>query len=325
MSDSNPPDPFELSLSRVGSENKPPPNPWANLLPAHEPLPSLLAKLGSPPVPEGLSPEGLKRIEAALASAPSNPSIPVSERSLVVKLKDVEALGSRFHRENKCTKSNMLSWIARVIAVLKPVFGNAAPYVKGLEQLRKRCSAEGISKEEFLGRVGEIAHFTEFIEAAAGIPSGIAISRPSKIPATKNVFITHGHDELNARRLGDWLRENGLSPIVMRSQPGMSRVLTDKFEAEAAKCTFAFAIFTPDDIVTSESKQYRQARPNVIYETGWFIARLGKERVVLLLRQGAEMHTDLQGVSRIQFHDDLLHSSHDIHRELTAAGLLRLS
>jgi len=176
-----------------------------------------------------------------------------------------------------------------------------------------------------LGRVDEITHLADFIEMAAGMPSGVAVSRPSKIPSTKNVFIIHGHDELNARRLGDLLRDNGLSPIVMRSQPGMSRVLTDKFEAEASKCTFAFAIFTPDDIVTSESKQYGQARPNVIYETGWFVARLGKERVVLVLGQGAEMHTDLQGVSRIQFRDDLLHSSHDIHRELKAAGLLRLS
>jgi predicted nucleotide-binding protein len=123
-------------------------------------------------------------------------------------------------------------------------------------------------------------------------------------------------------RLSDLLRENNLVPIVMRAQPGMSRVLTDKFEAEASKCSFAFAIFTPDDAVLVGSRQYGQARPNVIYETGWFIGRLGKERVVLLLKHGTEMHTDLQGVSRVQFVEDVSHAYGDIQRELRAAALI---
>jgi predicted nucleotide-binding protein len=50
----------------------------------------------------------------------------------------------------------------------------------------------------------------------------------------------------------------------------MSRPLTEKFEDEAQTCSFAFAIFTPDDEVVKPDKPYKQARPNVIYEVGWF-------------------------------------------------------
>jgi predicted nucleotide-binding protein len=73
--------------------------------------------------------------------------------------------------------------------------------------------------------------------------------------------------------------------------------------------------------VSADGGEYQQARPNVIYETGWFIGRLGKTRVVLLLQSGAEMHTDLQGVSRIHFEHDVREKFQEIHRELKAASV----
>jgi len=122
----------------------------------------------------------------------------------------------------------------------------------------------------------------------------------------------------------DYADENGFSflSIVMMARPGLSRPLTDKFEDEASKCAFAFALFTADDFVSSETEHYGQARPNVIYETGWFIGRLEKTRATLLLQSGAEMHTDLQGVSRIHFQHDVREKFQEIRRELKAIGLV---
>jgi predicted nucleotide-binding protein len=268
-----------------------------------------------------ISPETLKRIEATLI-AQSSPSVSTPVKCLSDKLTDHVALGNRLVNQNKLTKASSLQWIVRLKVILQPLFGNGAPYLMRLEETKKTSATKGLTTEEFSDLLGAAGAFAEILKITAGSVSGSGVSHASGPPATKNVFIIHGHDELNARRLSDLLRENNLVPIVMRAQPGMSRVLTDKFEAEASKCSFAFAIFTPDDAVRVGSQQYGQARPNVIYETGWFIGRLGKERVVLLLKHGTEMHTDLQGVSRVQFVEDVSHAYGDIQRELRAAALI---
>jgi predicted nucleotide-binding protein len=312
MSTFDPSDPFNLL---------PPPRP--------QPPPSLIDTLlrkSAEPTP----PEKLKQIETILKSYPygsaSSTIAPastasISQKSIAQKLRDHLTLGFRLLSENKLTKGSGTQWISRLKALLQPLFGSA-PYIKNLEELRKKCATSGLTKEEFSNTLAVANDFADFLDATGGSSSGYPASRASRPPATKSVLIIHGRDELNTRRLSDYLREDeGVMPIVMMAQPGMSRPLTDKFEDEASKCAFAFALFTADDIVKSGSEQYQQARPNVIYETGWFIARLGKKRTVLLLQSGAEMHTDLQGVSRIHFEQDVREKCQDIHRELKAAGL----
>jgi predicted nucleotide-binding protein len=332
MSDFNPFDPFGSVLPGRSSEDKPPPTPFLNLPPPRrDPPPSLLAKFLPPPVESSPPPDVMKRMETILRSNPyeqaSTPSLPAStssvpQKSIAQKLRDHLPLGFRLLRENKLTKTSGAQWIARLKATLQTLFGNA-PYLKGLEELRKKSATTGLSREEFSNVLTVANDFVDFLDGTAGATSGYTISRASRPPATKNVLIIHGKDELNTRRLSDYLREDeGVMPVVMMAQPGMSRPLTDKFEDEAAKCTLAFALFTADDFVKSGPEEYQQARPNVIYETGWFIARLGKKRTVLLLQAGAEMHTDLQGVSRIHFVSDVREKCQEIHRELRAAGLV---
>jgi len=248
--------------------------------------------------------------------------VSVPPKSLVDRLEDHIALGNRLLNENKLTKSVAASWVARLRIILQPVFATGTPFMKRLDELKKRWATTGPAREEFSERLALTSDLVDFLEQTAGIPSGYACSRASRPPATKNVFIIHGRDELNARRLADSLREEGVTPIVMMAQPGLSRALTDKFEDEASKCSFAFALFTVDDLVSSETEQYGQARPTVIYETGWFIGRLGKKRANLLLQSGAEMHTDLQGVSRIHFQNDVREKFQEIRRELRAVGLV---
>ena len=320
MSDVDPFDPFS-SLLRP-PKGQPPLRGLASFLPKpveSQPPPSLLASFLPKPA-EPLSPERLASITSFLKQDQPLPTSP--QKSLLQKLADHVTLGSRLITENRVNRAKSIEWIVRLRNIVQPLFGCGSPYIKGLEDIRKRCALSGIAVAEFSEITSIAAALADFLASKSGVASGNAVSRPSRPPATKNVFIIHGHDELNARRLADLVRESGLVPIVMAGQAGMGRVLTDKFETEASKCSFAFAVFTPDDLVTSGSQHYGQARPNVIYETGWFVARLGKERVVLLLRTGAEMHTDLQGVSRIQFAENISHAHLEIQRELRSAGLL---
>src|SRR5438309_11548178 len=71
-----------------------------------------------PPVPStNPSPELLKRIEATLSQQTPSMSSPV--KSLIEKLRDHLALGSRLLNENKVTKAGSTSWVFRLKSLLQ--------------------------------------------------------------------------------------------------------------------------------------------------------------------------------------------------------------
>lgn len=142
---------------------------------------------------------------------------------------------------------------------------------------------------------------------------------------SNSVFIIHGHNEAKLRELKDLLISENLNPIILSEQPSQGMTIIEKFEAYASKCAYAFALFTPDDIIeTDKGEKYFQARPNVIFELGWFYAHLGRARVCILSQASEknEIFSDLQGVMRIQFSQNISESYIEIKRELQSVGIL---
>lgn len=93
-------------------------------------------------------------------------------------------------------------------------------------------------------------------------------------PKGNAVFIVHGHDELNLLRLKELLRDRySLEPIVMAGEAGRGRSIIEKLEDEAQHAAFVFVLLTSDDIIRKNEDEYSQARPNVIFELGWFYGR----------------------------------------------------
>jgi hypothetical protein len=149
---------------------------------------------------------------------------------------------------------------------------------------------------------------------------------PRLVPPGRKVFVIHGHDEANTLRLRILLRERfRLNPIILAEQPNAGRALIEKFEEEAVDVSFVFALVTPDDLVQISEVTYGQARPNVVFELGWFYGRLGRNRVCILLQEGSRTHSDLDGVVRIQFRESIEEKLGEIERELDAAGLIKES
>jgi predicted nucleotide-binding protein len=140
----------------------------------------------------------------------------------------------------------------------------------------------------------------------------------------ENVFIIHGRDEAKWRELKDIVRsEFRLNPIVLMEQPdaGCNTVI-EKFEHYAQTCTYAIAIFTPDDEVRSSDASYLQARPNVIYELGWFCGKLGRGGAMLLLKEGTDLFSDFGGIVQKRFKHNVSERVLEIRRDLEAAGVL---
>ena len=81
-------------------------------------------------------------------------------------------------------------------------------------------------------------------------------------------------------------------------------------------------MFTPDDEVTSGAETYLQARPNVIYELGWFCGRLGRGNVMLLLKKGTTMFSDFGGIIQKRFTQNVAEKVVEIRQDLEASGVL---
>jgi predicted nucleotide-binding protein len=74
--------------------------------------------------------------------------------------------------------------------------------------------------------------------------------------------------------------------------------------------------------VTSGGESYLQARPNVIYELGWFCGRLGRKGAMLLLQHGTFLFSDFGGIIKKEFSKNISEKAIEIRRDLAAAGLL---
>lgn len=140
----------------------------------------------------------------------------------------------------------------------------------------------------------------------------------------KSVFIIHGHNEAKWRELQSILRDLNVDAIELSEQTLNGKTIIEKFEYFASQCQFAFAIFTYDDIVSKGEDEYLQVRPNVIFELGWFYAKLGREKVMIIeeKREKSNVFSDLDGIYRYKFHENVCELYKEIVNALREADIL---
>jgi len=97
--------------------------------------------------------------------------------------------------------------------------------------------------------------------------------------------------------------------------------LIEKLEAHAG-VQFAIVLATADDVgrKARADQQQARARQNVIFELGFFVGRLGRNKVVVLLEPGIEIPSDFHGVA---YHELDTRGAWKLAlaKELKAAGL----
>ena len=126
----------------------------------------------------------------------------------------------------------------------------------------------------------------------------------------ERVFIVHGHGEYK-ESVARYIESMGITPIILSEQPDRGRTIIEKFERESSKTDFAIILYTPDDIGgavgSSHDSLKPRARQNVIFEHGFFTAKLGRENVVVLLKNGVEkleIAGDNDGIVYVQFDEN---------------------
>ncbi|MBR5033761.1 MAG: nucleotide-binding protein [Bacteroidales bacterium] len=115
---------------------------------------------------------------------------------------------------------------------------------------------------------------------------------------SKKVFVVHGHNNAVKQTVARTIENLGLTPVILAEQPDKGRTVIEKFEREGNDVGFAVVLLTADDKGRKNyaRKMQDRARQNVVFEMGYFMALLGRERVFLLLQKGVEEPSDLKGV-----------------------------
>jgi len=127
-------------------------------------------------------------------------------------------------------------------------------------------------------------------------------------PASNKVFIVHGHDEAIKQSVARFLERLDLDVVILHEQPDKGQTLIEKLESHSSEVDIGYAavLLTPDDLgkLASEKGELSpRARQNVVFELGYFIAKLGRERVRALYCKGVELPSDYQGILYTELDD----------------------
>ena len=134
-----------------------------------------------------------------------------------------------------------------------------------------------------------------------------------------SVFIVHGHDGELKYKISNLIRKVGLNPIILHEQVNTCSTIIEKIEKHGCQASAAILLFTPDDEgKEKDGKELRpRARQNVVFEAGYFMGLLGRDKTVLVVSDSAiELPGDLNGVVY-----EGKNSEFEIAKSLKAMGL----
>lgn len=260
--------------------------------------------------------------------------------NVVAKLKLLKKQGESFTYENFSTKSHFgypdalstewTTWTTRVSSIISKLFEKDSPQCKLINNINQihvigndtdkfdQCKNGFISTLDIAIDTIENDLFNEISRRSAEGPD----------LTSNKVFIVHGHDDSAKTSLEIFLGEIGLKPIVLHRQADEGLTIIEKFEKHS-DVGYAFILLTPDEIAyltkyegtpQAESAKEKRARPNVIFEFGFFVGRLGRSRVCCLHTGNVTLPTDLSGVVYKSYNNSIEEVAYPIIKDLKACG-----
>lgn len=145
---------------------------------------------------------------------------------------------------------------------------------------------------------------------------------PGPAAPSRKIFIVHGHDEAAKQQVARLLERLQLEPIILHEKPNKGRTIIEKIE-QHADVAFAVVLLTPDDIggTAQQSQELKKrARQNVIFELGYFYAKLGRDKACALYKPGVELPSDMSGILYEKM-DDAGRWELELAKEISAAGI----
>lgn len=112
-----------------------------------------------------------------------------------------------------------------------------------------------------------------------------------------NVFIVHGRDDLAKTEVARFIEKLGLNAIILHEQDNGGKTIIEKIE-EFTNVGYGIVLYTPCDRGALEGDEVLKprARQNVVFEHGYLIGKLGRNKVSALVKAQVEIPGDLNGL-----------------------------
>ena len=231
----------------------------------------------------------------------------------IAEVKQLRLDSPQFKKWRRDTRIAITNTFGRESSHIKDFERQIFPYVNGAS-VPEVCESAKAILESMIDEINE--YWEDESEASQS-----SDNHKSEQITTKAVFVVHGRDEGAREKVARFLERLELRPVVLHEQPNEGRTIIEKFE-DFAHVGFAVVLLTPDDTgrLQADAGEYRpRARQNVIFEFGYFIGKLGRERVCALVQGDLERPSDYDGVLYIQL-DDSEGWKMRLVRELKSAG-----
>lgn len=223
------------------------------------------------------------------------------------------------------------SWELITRNYLEKAFGRHSPNVHGVTDVGKfdecdmftdMAELEIHRAESLQTQLSRLAGLIELLKTELQLQSCSTITPEVNVKGHR-IFLVHGHDQAVLQETARFLERLDQDIVILQEQPNQGQTIIKKFE-EYADVGFAVVLLTPDDRGGTMTQPYDaqtpRARQNVILEFGYFLGRLGRNRVCALYRSGLEIPSDYSGVLYIEL-DECGGWRLKLARELKAAGL----
>jgi len=156
-------------------------------------------------------------------------------------------------------------------------------YIKNKEDIEKILKDLKDNKEEYLD------YFTNV--------------KPQKSLNLNDIFIVHGHDEGLLQEIARFIEQIGLKPIILKETPNGGETIIEKIESRS-DVGYGIVLYTPCDkgFDTEDPETVKnRARQNVIFEHGYLIGKLGRNRVSAIVKGELETPGDIGGMVYISY------------------------
>ena len=230
-----------------------------------------------------------------------------------------------------------LKWSRNIELAIIYAFGDDSRHIREFLDVRYVNSVSYISAQD--GSVREAGYQPGLGRARALLESMLEEveeywpddDSPQPVPETREmaqqlvsnrVFVVHGRDGGTKDTVARFLESLDLEAVILHEQPNEGRTIVEKFE-DFSDVGFAVILCTPDDVgglATDRENLRPRPRQNVVLELGFFLAKLGRNRVCALVIGELEMPSDYDGVAYVPF-DPSGGWQLTLARELRNAGL----
>lgn len=147
-------------------------------------------------------------------------------------------------------------------------------------------------------RLRSIKERLPYVESSPTVVANTTSGNARLASGRSTVFVVHGHHEESKQAVARTLEKLGLTPIILHEQSNRGKTVIEKLERHS-DVAFAVVLLTPDDLGAAAHERNKlnpRARQNVVLELGYFIGRLGREKVAIVYVPGVELPSDMNGL-----------------------------